>query len=126
MKEIIAIRLKELNFPITKNVTIPFIFDERASIDRLSSVFEIMDGKYTEEDVLPAPSFEELWKYLPKVIKHPKYKTEEVCLTLNDGIIYYNQYNNYEEDYQFYEQYNDDITEAAAQLWITLKEKQLI
>ena len=73
------------------------------------------------------PSFQELWKALPKEIQHPKYYTEKIELTLSYlGGIHYNEHCNDEGDIQFYNHYDSNITEAAAKLWILLKEKQLI
>ena len=134
MKESISKRLKELNFPPTKNVTIPFIFDERALVDRFSSVVDIMEGKYTEEDVLPAPSFEECWKALPKTIVYEQEGTDKYNFSkklFNYTIGYFN----IKSDVLYHENTdtnlkisieNENITEAAAKMWILLKEKNLI
>lgn len=127
MKESTAKKLKELNFPRTQRVTVPFLFD-RAITDGLSAAFGVMDGDYKEEEVLPAPSFKELWKELPKNIVLPDgFKTKTyITLTLQDENLCYVDYIEDDNDVEYYNQYDSNITEAAAKLWIYLKEKELL
>lgn len=75
---------------------------------------------YAKKDILPAPTFAEIWAELPEEI-------DDFCLNLDKQMIGYFK--------SFYHRHNSaslmlidypNITEAAAALWLRLKEEGIL
>ena len=139
MKEL-AVKLKQLGFPqpdfkfgqkwLYHNEVVLILFcnsfEEKLKYLVEGNISTTKDLHYQyynlKEDMYFIPTFQDLWNQLPKDIVLKDGFRVKTCMTLRlqDENLSYVDYIEDDNDVEYYNQYDTDITEAAAKLWILL------